>query len=373
MSGPLAQLLDDVRAAVTRYVVVGVHEATAIALWIAHAWALDAFDATGYLEIRSPVRRCGKTTLLSVLDVLVPRPWTAIEPSEAVFYRRIAATQPTLLLDEVDAIFNKKSEATEGLRACLNAGNRRGTTVPRCQPPRMDIVEFEVFCAKALAGIGGLPATITDRSIPIEMRRKQPADRVARFRSRQARDLTAPLVVELEQWAAGAIDELARALADVEHLVDEDGPLVSLDDRAFEQAWEPLLAGRVPRRRPVAWAGDPGRRRAIRRPRRRARRRRQPAPRHPSRVRRLRRAGVVVDGRAADRTSPDRGEPVAGVVVGSAQRRRADLEGGSEEARPHAEAVRHPAGRRVDAERRLAQGLPARRLPRRLGALPRRR
>jgi hypothetical protein len=238
---PLAALLDDVRAVVTRYVVVGAHEAVAITLWIAHAWVLDAFEATGYLEIRSPVRRCGKTTLLEVIGLLVPRPWPAIEPSEAVFYRKISNDQPTLLLDEVDAIFSRKAETTEGLRACLNAGNKRGVKVPRCQPPRMDIVEFEVFCAKALAGIGGLPATITDRSIPIEMRRKQPADRVERFRGRLVRDETIGIVSELECWAAHA-DEVEAELAAVERLADDGGPLESLDDRAFEQAWEPLLA-----------------------------------------------------------------------------------------------------------------------------------
>jgi hypothetical protein len=239
---PLGALLDDVRALVTRYVVVGPHEAIAITLWIAHAWVLNAFEATGYLEIRSPVRRCGKTTLLELIALLVPRPWLAIEPSEAVFYRRIARDQPTLLLDEVDAIFTRRAEATEGLRACLNAGNKRGLKVPRCQPPGMDIVEFEVFCCKALAGIGGLPATITDRSIPIEMRRKQSADRVERFRGRRVRDETIGLVSELEWWAAHAVDDVEVELAAVERLADDGNPLESLDDRAFEQAWEPLLA-----------------------------------------------------------------------------------------------------------------------------------
>ena len=138
----LGEILDTTRGFVTKYVVLGPHEAIAIALWVAHAWVLAAFEATGYLEVRSPVRRCGKTTLLRVLALVVPRPWTTVEPSEAVLYRKIAADEPTILLDEVDAVFNKKSEATEGVRACLNAGNLRGTTVPRCQPPRMDIVEF---------------------------------------------------------------------------------------------------------------------------------------------------------------------------------------------------------------------------------------
>jgi Protein of unknown function (DUF3631) len=238
----LARLLNRVEAFFTRYVAVGAFEAIAITLWIVHTWVLDAFDATGYLEIRSPVRRCGKTTLLDLLELLVRRAWKTIEPSEAVFFRRIGATTPTLLLDEVDAIFKRKPEATEGLRACLNAGNKRGTTVPRCVPPKMEIAEFAVFCPKALAGIGGLPATITDRSIPIEMRRKQQTDRVERFRSRKARELAAPLVAELERWADGATAEVELELIKVETLANEGQPLASLDDRAWEQAWEPLIA-----------------------------------------------------------------------------------------------------------------------------------
>jgi Protein of unknown function (DUF3631) len=241
-AAPLADLLDNVRGVVTRYVVLGPFEAVAVALWVVHTWVLSAFDATGYLDVHSPVRRCGKSLLLDLLELLVPRPWKTIEPSEAVFYRRINQSTPTLLLDEVDAIFNKKNEATEGLRACLNAGNKRGTTVSRCVPPKQELAEFEVFCAKALAGIGGLPATITDRSIPIEMRRKQKSDRVERFRSRRARELAAPLTAEIERWAGSVTADVELALHDVETLADEGGPLASLDDRAFEQAWEPLIA-----------------------------------------------------------------------------------------------------------------------------------
>jgi hypothetical protein len=237
-----AWLLNRVRRFVTRYVVLNENAAVAVSLWVVHAWVIAAFEATGYLEIRSPVRRCGKTTLLDVLELLVPRPWKTIAPSEAVFYRRISANTPTLLLDEVDAIFNRKAEATEGLRACLNAGNRRGTRVPRCVPPKMEIAEFEVFCAKALAGIGGLPATITDRSIPIEMRRRQSADKVQRFRVRKAAALAAPLVEKLEAWADDALPAVELELVRVEHLADDGQPLECLDDRAWEQAWEPLLA-----------------------------------------------------------------------------------------------------------------------------------
>ena len=238
---PLSEVLDDAHGFITRYVHVGEHEAVASTLWVAHTHVLDAFDATGYLDVSSPVRRCGKSTFLDVLELLVPRPWKTIEPSEAVFYRKISQSAP-LLLDEADAIFNRKSEATEGLRACLNVGNKRGTTVPRCVPPKMETVEFKVFCPKVLAGIGGLPPTITDRSIPIKMRRKQPGDRVERFRSRKARELAAPVRTELERWSESATAEVELELIKVEGLADEGGPLDSLDDRAWEQAWEPLIA-----------------------------------------------------------------------------------------------------------------------------------
>jgi hypothetical protein len=69
------------------------------------------------------VRRSGKTRLLDVLELLVANPWRVITPSEAVVFRKIDADSPTLLLDEVDAIFSPKANGTtEGLRALLNAG-----------------------------------------------------------------------------------------------------------------------------------------------------------------------------------------------------------------------------------------------------------
>jgi len=74
---------------------------------------------------------------------------------------------PTLL-DEGDAIFNRKAGGnTEGLRAVLNAGNRRGTTVPRVslEAKHPKLLEFDVFCPKAIAGIGRIPETVADRSM----------------------------------------------------------------------------------------------------------------------------------------------------------------------------------------------------------------
>src|SRR5581483_566053 len=126
---PLADLLRAVEELVTRYVIVPSAAGVALALWVAHAHALEPFEATPYLSVTSPEKRCGKTRLLEVLEGIVPRPWRAAGVSAPVLFRRIARDQPTLLLDEVDAVFRKPSETIEALRSLLNAGNRRGSVV----------------------------------------------------------------------------------------------------------------------------------------------------------------------------------------------------------------------------------------------------
>ncbi len=230
----LAGLLDRTLGFLRRFVVLGDDEAVAATLFIAHSHALDAADVTPYLDITSAERRAGKTTLLDFLDAMTHNPWRCVTPSEAVTYRRIDANKPTLLLDEVDAIFGKQAREHEGLRALLNAGfKRRGSTVPRCVGKNMsEVKDFETFCCKALAGIGRLPDTIADRSIRIEMKRKRRSDSVARWREREAPAAAEPLRDALNAILEPSIAALAEARP---ALPDE------LNDRA-QDAWEPLLA-----------------------------------------------------------------------------------------------------------------------------------
>jgi hypothetical protein len=228
----LAEVLDTIEAFLRRYVAfVLLEQATAIALWIAHTYVIADFDVSPYLAITSAERQCGKTLLLDLLELLVFRPWRAVLPSDAVVYRKIDKERPTLLLDEADAIFSRGADRYEGLRALLNAGNRRGTKVPRCAAYGADLVDFAVFCAKAIAGIGELPSTVADRSIPIRLqRRNRQTEPVDRFRRREVE----PAAVEL-------VKALRAALAG--HDMRESRPAlpVELSDRAAD-GWEPLLA-----------------------------------------------------------------------------------------------------------------------------------
>ena len=150
---PLPELLETVEQLVTRYVVLSAAQVVAIVLWVAHAHAVEAADATPYLCVTSPVKQCGKTRLLEVLELLVPGAWRVVSPSEAVLFRKIAHAGTTMLLDETDAIFRERNDSTEGVRAVLNAGNRRGS----CPPVRgkgHELRDFPIFCPKVVAGMG---------------------------------------------------------------------------------------------------------------------------------------------------------------------------------------------------------------------------
>jgi hypothetical protein len=185
-----------------------------IALWVAHSHALAAFDYTPYLHISSPEKRCGKSHVLDALSMLVPQPWLAVSPSEAVIYRKIAISTPTLLLDEVDTIFTGgKDESKEGLRALLNAGFNRSAVVPRCTGTDHEIVDFKVFCAKVIAGIGKLPDTVADRSVPIVLARKTQQEAVERFRNRDAMEAARDVRSALSAWvrSEGVLDDLRAA------------------------------------------------------------------------------------------------------------------------------------------------------------------
>jgi hypothetical protein len=226
----LAGYLERVEELFRRYVAFpSEHEPVAIALWVAHAHAVELFDTSPILAVTSAEMRSGKTRTLDVLELLVPRPFRTVTPSAAVVFTMLAKRpRRTMLLDEADAIFGSRSaERYEGLRAILNAGNRVGTPVIRVklEGGRREVEEFDVFGPKAIAGIGNLPNTVTDRAIPIRLKRRAPGEAVAKFRRRLAAAEAAAISLDASTVAVGADVTVPDAL----------------NDRAAD-SWEPLLA-----------------------------------------------------------------------------------------------------------------------------------
>lgn len=234
---PVADLLGDVGDVLRRFVVLPNADAqVALSLFVLHTHAIEGAHTTPYIVIVSPEKQSGKTRLIEVAGLLVREPWHTASTTEAALFRKIETTLPTLLLDEIDAVFSAATERTEPLRACLNAGNRRGASVARCvgKGSDMEVRDFSVFCPKVLAGIdtGKLPETLVDRAVVLHMERRRAGEHVERLRYRFAAEEVAPLRADLEAWAATVIEDLHNAIPELPS---------ELSDRAAD-AWEPLLA-----------------------------------------------------------------------------------------------------------------------------------
>lgn len=231
----LVEALDGLEQFLRRYVVFARPETiVAVVLWVAHTHAIERADATPYLAISSPEKQSGKTRLLECLQLLAHDcSGIAITPTAATIYRSLEASPgATLLLDELDAVFRDRSDKYEEVRAVINAGHRRGATVPRSVPgPKNSWVvkQFPVFGPKALAGIGKLPDTVTDRAIPVRMLKRKRSEPVERFRQRTATG-----------EAVSIVATLVTAIAAQPPAFEADIP-PELPDRAAD-AWEPLLA-----------------------------------------------------------------------------------------------------------------------------------
>jgi Protein of unknown function (DUF3631) len=212
------------------------HAQIAHTLWIAHTHMMDAWETTPRLAFLSPEPQSGKTRALEVSELLVPNAVETVNMSSAYLFRRIGAEigMPTLLMDEVDALFNGKSQAAEEIRGLLNAGYRRGAMVGRCVVvgKTVETVESPSFCAVAFAGLGWLPDTLMGRSIIIRMRRRGPQEKVEPFRQRERRAAGVALQDRLADWAAPLVDEMKHARPEMP---------AGVEDRAAD-CWEPLLA-----------------------------------------------------------------------------------------------------------------------------------
>lgn len=229
-----AALLDGVRAALTRFVILPSAATTdAVVLWIAASHAQPAWAHAPRLVIRAPEKRCGKSRLLDVIEATCHEPLITVNASPAAVYRAIGTDDPpTLLVDEADTIFGsrKAAEANEDLRGLLNAGHQRNRPAIRYDPNTRSVERIPTFAMAALAGIGHMPDTIEDRAVIVRMRRRAAGEHVDPYRHRRDRPALTELATDLRGWLRAHVDQLADAM-----------PPMPVEDRAAD-TWEPLVA-----------------------------------------------------------------------------------------------------------------------------------
>ena len=245
-----AALLDELRAALRRFVVFPSDAALdATTLWIAATHAMPEWQHATRLIVTSPLKRCGKSRLLDLIEATAHDPLVSANATAAAIFRSLGAeSPPTLLIDEADSLFTRRngqlSERAEDLRGLLNAGFQQGRPMLRCVGPQQTPTPFPTFAMAALAAIGrdSIPDTIADRAVAIGLDRRAPTEQVDAYRHRRDAAPLRELGRRLREWVGANRERLASATPDFD-----------LEDRAAD-TFEPLVAvadlagGRWPKR-----------------------------------------------------------------------------------------------------------------------------
>jgi putative DNA primase/helicase len=205
-----AQLLEELILRINAHIVAKPHEVLIIALWTMMCWIHEeAAHYSPYLAITSTVPGCGKTTLLTLLGQLTPRPYSFGAATAASVFRVIDREKPVLLGDNIDTLFKRKPDLTE----IFLIAHTRGLKIPRAEKIQGDWITrwFDPFCPKAVTLVGTeLPEALLGRSIVIELWKMKKGETVAKVDQLDAglMDEFKTLRRKLRRWA----DDHAAAL-----------------------------------------------------------------------------------------------------------------------------------------------------------------
>jgi putative DNA primase/helicase len=227
-----AELLDEVKATIKRFIILDDEQATAAALWCAMTWFIDRISIAPLCIINAPEKACGKSQLLTVMGKMSFRPITASNASVSALFRSVELWKPTILIDEADTFFGEYPELT-GL---VNAGFERGAIILRSEATGDSFTPkpFPVYSAKAIAGIQlerHLKEATLSRGIIINLRKKLSGEATDRLRHAES------------GLFDGINSKLARFAEDYGYRVHQARPQLpdSLGDRD-QDCYEPLLA-----------------------------------------------------------------------------------------------------------------------------------
>jgi hypothetical protein len=92
----LPKMVADIEQIMRRFLVLADAVYLPAAIWVIGTHAAQCFDCFPYIALLSPVKQCGKTRFLEVLETVTHRPWRGTAPSPAALYRMMGKA-PTLL------------------------------------------------------------------------------------------------------------------------------------------------------------------------------------------------------------------------------------------------------------------------------------
>ena len=188
-----AEVFDDIVADLQRYLFITEEEAIKATFWVAHANIFSTFELSPILVITAPMKNCGKTILLSVLNRMTNHSLHGDNMTPSAYFRLANKGDTSFFFDEADLWFGKKrnSDKESEMTAALNGGRTEDGSFWRSKGDGKGDYEpttFRTWWGAALAGIqlqSRLVDTIVDRSIVIQMRRAKPGQLNQRFRRRK--------------------------------------------------------------------------------------------------------------------------------------------------------------------------------------------
>jgi len=200
------QLLSELESIYRQYTILPDGAAVALSLWTLGTYCFDAFRIYPMINLSSPEKRCGKSTVMALLKALTNKSLLASNISPAAIYRITELCRPTLLIDEADTFLKDNDE----LRGVVNSGHSKDTAfVIKCDGDQNVPKKFSTWTPKALAMIGELPDTLKDRSIVVSMRRKLPGETILKI-PLNASDQFMDVRRKCKRWAADNFEQLTK-------------------------------------------------------------------------------------------------------------------------------------------------------------------
>lgn len=228
--GPIdiAPLLDDIETYISEHTVLPDGASTAITLWCLSTYLINQFRIYPRLIVTSPEKRCGKSTLLDLIEAFSYKALITSNLSAAVIYRLIEQEQPTLIMDEADTFV---ANSTSDMTGIINSGQARSRAfVIRCTGDDHKPMRYSTWAPMVLASIGELNPTIMDRGIIIQLVRKSDKETVHRLPNELVQRALVPRQ-QLLKWAQDNAATIANKIIE---------PPAIGNDRAVDN-WLPLF------------------------------------------------------------------------------------------------------------------------------------
>lgn len=142
------ELVDDIEDVISRIVVTQrACDPLTLALWAMFTHVFEEFEFSPRLNLTSPEKRCGKSTVLDLLELLVARGVVVSNSSSAAIFRTIHNHKATICFDEVDTFLKADPE----LVGILNNGHKKNGRVLRCEGENNEGKVYRVWSPIAIA------------------------------------------------------------------------------------------------------------------------------------------------------------------------------------------------------------------------------